>query len=92
MWGDRVNKMYVYCLSFILLSFSSRATLRPFETKDGRFNFVLAGGQVDTHAASQNRDSFIKAFVEVSGRSDIEFGDLICISYYQSVDILKKFV
>ena len=42
----------------------------------------MAGTQFDHQLVASSREEFIKAFYEVSGRTDIEFGKLIWISNY----------
>ncbi|KAJ7590558.1 monooxygenase [Mycena floridula] len=71
-------------------------SLRPFEIDgDDRFNFITMGvsdHRLDRQEASQTRDDFIKLFYQVSGRTDIEFGELIWISKFQpNVRIVDKF-
>ncbi|KAF9017765.1 hypothetical protein BDZ89DRAFT_1103732 [Hymenopellis radicata] len=66
-WGDRINGMI---------------TMRAFETHDGRFNFMVAGKDVDTALAGSSREGFIQTFEKITGRTDIEFGDLIWLSVY----------
>ncbi|KAK0466826.1 FAD binding domain-containing protein [Desarmillaria tabescens] len=58
-------------------------TLRPFETKDDKYTFICMGRGLDAAKMSSGRDEFIKEFYETSGRTDIEFGDLIWISNFQ---------
>lgn len=58
-------------------------TLRPFETKDDdKYTFICMGRELDAAKMSSGREEFIKVFYETSGRTDIEFGDLIWISHF----------
>ncbi|KAG7445126.1 uncharacterized protein BT62DRAFT_951494 [Guyanagaster necrorhizus] len=59
-------------------------TLRPFETKDDdKYTFICLGRDLDFEKMASSREEFIKGFYETSGRTDIEFGDLIWISNFQ---------
>ncbi|KAK0202449.1 FAD binding domain-containing protein [Desarmillaria ectypa] len=59
-------------------------SLRPFETKDDdKYTFICMGRDLDTDKMASGREEFIKAFYQISGRTDIEFGDLIWISNFQ---------
>ncbi|KAK0239286.1 FAD binding domain-containing protein [Armillaria nabsnona] len=58
-------------------------TLRPFETKDDdKYTFICMGRELDAAKMASGREEFIKVFYETSGRTDIEFGDLIWISNF----------
>ncbi len=59
--------------------------MRAFETNDGRFNFVCGGKEVDTVVTGGSREGFIKTFQKISGRTDIEFGELIWLSVFTYV-------
>lgn len=57
--------------------------MRPFETlDDDRYSF-MAAGQIDHAKVASNREEYIQAFYETTGRTDIEFGDLIWISDFR---------
>lgn len=59
-------------------------SLRPFETKDDdKYNFICMGRELDADKMASGREEFIKVFYETSGRTDVEFGDLIWISNFQ---------
>ncbi|KAF8806911.1 hypothetical protein BYT27DRAFT_7161509 [Phlegmacium glaucopus] len=62
---------------------SNTAMLRPSGQDEDVFNFVLAGPDVDNDKAATSREELIKAFHAISGRTDIVFGDLICIAKYR---------
>ncbi|KIY61335.1 hypothetical protein CYLTODRAFT_427586 [Cylindrobasidium torrendii FP15055 ss-10] len=66
-WGDRVKKL---------------ATIRPHETNDGRWCFMLGGTELDTVNAAYSRETFIEAFGSISGQTNIEFGDLIWLTRF----------
>ncbi|KAF9017766.1 hypothetical protein BDZ89DRAFT_1074518 [Hymenopellis radicata] len=71
---------------------SGMVTMRAFETNDGRFNFLCGGKEVDTAVAGGSREGFIKTFQKISGRTDIEFGELIWLSVFTpSVRMAGKF-
>ncbi|SJL13731.1 uncharacterized protein ARMOST_17179 [Armillaria ostoyae] len=58
--------------------------LRPFETRDDdKYNFICMGRELDADKMASGREEFIKTFYEISGRTDVEFGDLIWISNFQ---------
>ncbi|PBK69099.1 hypothetical protein ARMSODRAFT_957421 [Armillaria solidipes] len=58
-------------------------TLRAFETKDDdKYTFICMGRELDAAKMASGREEFIKVFYETSGRTDIEFGDLIWISNF----------
>jgi hypothetical protein len=55
-------------------------SLRPFEIEDDdRYNFILAGRNLEEITT---REELVKAFCNITGRQDMEFGDLIWISKY----------
>ncbi|KAF8868701.1 FAD binding domain-containing protein [Mucidula mucida] len=67
-------------------------TMRAFESHDGRFNFMVAGKDVDTALSGSSREGFIKTFENITGRTDIEFGELIWLSIYTpKVRMINKF-
>ncbi|KAK0188554.1 FAD binding domain-containing protein [Armillaria mellea] len=59
-------------------------TLRRFETGDtDKYNFFCMGRDLDAEKMGSSREEFIKAFYEITGRTDIEFGDVIWLSSFQ---------
>ncbi len=68
----------------LVLTHLISVTLRPFETKDDdKYTFICMGRELDAAKMASGREEFIKVFYETSGRTDIEFGDLIWISNFQ---------
>ncbi|KAJ8096421.1 hypothetical protein PM082_011584 [Marasmius tenuissimus] len=55
---------------------SSFLSLRPFETDDDRYSFLVGGTKVDIHKVNDNCNELFKHISSVIGR-DIEFGELI---------------
>ncbi|KAK0466857.1 FAD binding domain-containing protein [Desarmillaria tabescens] len=59
-------------------------TLRGFETKDtDKYNIFCMGRDLDANQMASSREEFVKAFYEITGRTDIEFGDVIWLSNFQ---------
>ncbi|KAK0188527.1 hypothetical protein F5146DRAFT_1122701 [Armillaria mellea] len=44
---------------------------------DNKYQFFITGYKLDTTEAASGRDAFIKEFYAISGRTDIEFGELV---------------
>ncbi|KAK7445129.1 hypothetical protein VKT23_014997 [Stygiomarasmius scandens] len=59
--------------------------VRPFTTNQGddRFNFFMGGPEIDITRVSSSRDELIKTFQEVTGRNDLEFGELLWQSQWR---------
>ncbi|PBK76206.1 monooxygenase [Armillaria solidipes] len=77
-WGDASRKM---------------ASLRPYEIPgDDRCYYLGGGVEADRDLMTSSREEFIKSFYEVSGRTDIEFGDLIYLRPYRpNIRMVDKF-
>ncbi|SJL13702.1 uncharacterized protein ARMOST_17150 [Armillaria ostoyae] len=59
-------------------------TLRSFETRDtDKYNIFCMGRDLDAEKMGSGREEFIRAFYEITGRTDIEFGDVIWLSNFQ---------
>ncbi|KAK0188523.1 FAD binding domain-containing protein [Armillaria mellea] len=52
---------------------------------DNKYQFFITGHKLDTTEAASGRDAFIKEFYAISGRTDIEFGELVWISNFRGV-------
>ncbi|KAK0501681.1 FAD binding domain-containing protein [Armillaria luteobubalina] len=48
-----------------------------------KYQFFISGHQLDTTAVASGREAFIKEFYAISGRTDIEFGELVWISNFR---------
>lgn len=60
--------------------------MRPFEIEhDDRFNFMIGGSQIDHPKTASSREELMKTFYEVSGRTDIEFGELLWMGLWRSI-------
>lgn len=57
-----------------------RAILRPSGQDEDVFHFLLAGPDVDNEKVITSREELYKAFYSISRRTDILFGDLVCMS------------
>ncbi|KAK0469981.1 FAD binding domain-containing protein [Desarmillaria tabescens] len=68
-------------------------SLRPFEIKDDdRYNFMMGGLDIDHDKVASSREELIKLFYEVSGRRDVEFGDLIWMGIWRpNIRMVDKF-
>ncbi|KAK0239563.1 FAD binding domain-containing protein [Armillaria nabsnona] len=77
-WGDASKKM---------------ASLRPYEIPNDDRCYYLGGGvEADPDVMVSSREEFIKSFYEISGRTDIDFGDLIYLRPYRpNVRMVDKF-
>ncbi|KAK0463588.1 FAD binding domain-containing protein [Desarmillaria tabescens] len=77
-WGDASKKM---------------ASLRPYEIPNDDRCYYLGGGvEADPDLMVSSREEFIKSFYEISGRTDIDFGELIYLRPYRpNVRMVDKF-
>ena len=57
--------------------------LRSSRKGDNFFLIVVAGPKLNREKASSSREELIKAFYEITGRTDIEFGELVHIALYR---------
>ncbi|KAK0466822.1 FAD binding domain-containing protein [Desarmillaria tabescens] len=58
--------------------------IRPSEDRPAnKYQFFLMGHQLDATAAASGREAFLKEFYAISGRTDIEFGELVWISNFR---------
>ncbi|KAG7094588.1 hypothetical protein E1B28_005413 [Marasmius oreades] len=68
------------------------ASLRPASVGGSRATFMIGGKNVDTSKVSASEEEFIKAFHDVTGRTDIEFGNLIWMGTWRlNVRMTDKF-
>ncbi|RDB24256.1 Pentachlorophenol 4-monooxygenase [Hypsizygus marmoreus] len=64
----------------------------PFETEDGRYNFMVGGAELDHTKIASSCEELIKVFQEVSGRTDVEFSDLIWMGIWRpNIRMTKSF-
>ncbi|KAF9259569.1 hypothetical protein L218DRAFT_1003646 [Marasmius fiardii PR-910] len=71
---------------------SRMAMMHPITSRSDGFTFMIAGKDVDTAKVSSSTEEFTKAFHDISGRSDIEFGELIWIGVWRlNVRMVQKF-
>ncbi|KAG7094576.1 hypothetical protein E1B28_005403 [Marasmius oreades] len=71
---------------------SHRATVIPASFGDDRFTFTIGGDRVDLERVSSSKGEFIKAFQDITGRTDIEFGDLIYMGTWRlNIRMTDKF-
>ncbi|KAK0501675.1 FAD binding domain-containing protein [Armillaria luteobubalina] len=68
-YGDMTNK-----------SVTIRSSEDPTVNK---YQFFITGHQLDTTTVASGREAFIKEFYAISGRTDIEFGELVWISNFR---------
>ncbi|KAF9463798.1 FAD binding domain-containing protein [Collybia nuda] len=60
------------------------AAMRPYEIDgDDRFTFMVGGSEIDHSKAVSSREEFIRTFYEISGRTDIEFGELVWMGLWR---------
>ncbi|KAK0489261.1 FAD binding domain-containing protein [Armillaria novae-zelandiae] len=56
----------------------------PFESKDNdKYSVLYLGRDLDATKAASSEEEFIKVFYDITGRTDVEFGDLIWASAFQ---------
>ncbi|KAJ3971607.1 FAD binding domain-containing protein [Lentinula raphanica] len=56
------------------------------------YQFFLVGAELDSVKISSNREEFIKAFHEITGRRDIGFGELVWIGLWRpNIRMVDKF-
>ncbi len=55
-----------------------------------KYQFFVTGHQLDATTVASGRDAFIKEFYAISGRTDIEFGELVWISNFRGVFSRRK--
>ncbi|KAE9407920.1 hypothetical protein BT96DRAFT_914279, partial [Gymnopus androsaceus JB14] len=77
MWGSNDHKVF---------------TLRPYEIKgDDRYTFMVGGNDLDFNRVS-SREDLIETFYQVTGRKDIDFGDLIWMGIWRpNIRLADKF-
>ena len=58
--------------------------MRPSEDQDlSRLALMVGGLEIDNEMTASNREEFIKVFQEISGRTDIEFGELVTLGVFR---------
>ena len=57
--------------------------LRPSGQDEDVFNLLMAGPGVDRNKVLTSREELVKTFYSITKRTDILFGDLVCISKYR---------
>ncbi|KAK0436890.1 FAD binding domain-containing protein [Armillaria borealis] len=68
-------------------------TIRPSEDPTAnKYQFFVSGHQIDATEIASGRDAFIKEFYAISGRTDIEFGELVWISNFRGVFSRREYV
>ncbi|KAL1672846.1 FAD binding domain-containing protein [Schizophyllum commune] len=68
-WGDAKSKLVM---------------MRPSEDQDlNRLALMVGGPDIDNEKTASSREEFIKVFQEISGRSDIEFGELVTLGVFR---------
>ncbi|KAG7445128.1 uncharacterized protein BT62DRAFT_211533 [Guyanagaster necrorhizus] len=67
--------------------------IRPSEDPAAnKYQFFAMGPQLDMTTVASGREAFIKEFYAVSGRTDIEFGELVWISNFRpNIRMVDKF-
>ncbi|KAK0501643.1 FAD binding domain-containing protein [Armillaria luteobubalina] len=56
----------------------------PFESKDNdKYTVLYLGRDLEATKAASSEEEFIKVFYDITGRTDVEFGDLIWASTFQ---------
>ncbi|KAL0567907.1 hypothetical protein V5O48_014084 [Marasmius crinis-equi] len=53
------------------------ATFRSIRPDSDKHTFIVGGANVDIVKVSSSREEFVKTFHDITGRTDIEFGELI---------------
>ncbi|KAK0214928.1 FAD binding domain-containing protein [Armillaria fumosa] len=67
-------------------STTKSVTIRSSEDPTvNKYQFFIMGHQMDTTTVASGREAFIKEFYAISGRTDIEFGELVWISNFRGV-------
>lgn len=94
-WGNNwLEKMYDPLSTTFVLNLSNigcRVAMRPFEIEDDdRFNFMIGGSEIDHAKTASSREELLKTFYEVSGRTDIEFGELLWMGLWRLVQLTRK--
>ena len=57
--------------------------LRPSSQDGDVYNFILGGPNIDYEKISTSTEGFAKLFYSLTKRTDILFGDIICVSKYR---------
>ena len=57
--------------------------LRPSSQDKDVYNFILGGPNIDYDQISTSSEGFAKLFYSLTKRTDILFGDIICVSKYR---------
>ncbi|KAK0466837.1 FAD binding domain-containing protein [Desarmillaria tabescens] len=70
LWGEAATKSVI---------------LAAYDTGDtGEYGVVCMGRDLDADKMASSREEFVKAVYEITGRTDIEFGDVINLSSFQT--------
>ncbi|KAK0239289.1 FAD binding domain-containing protein [Armillaria nabsnona] len=56
-----------------------------------KYQFFVTGHQLDATTVASRREAFIKEFYAISGRTDIEFGELVWISNLPNIRMVDKY-
>ncbi|KAF9463799.1 FAD binding domain-containing protein [Collybia nuda] len=67
--------------------------MRPSEIDDDdRFNFMVGGSEIDHTKSASSREELIKTFYKISGRTDVEFGELVWMGLWRpNIRMVDKF-
>ncbi|TRM66351.1 FAD binding domain-containing protein [Schizophyllum amplum] len=77
-WGDIKSKIVM---------------LRPCEAPDDdKVTLLLMGGGLDYEKIASSADEFVKVFYEISGRTDIQFGEAVWLSVFKpNIRMVQQF-
>ena len=58
--------------------------MRPSEDQDlNRLALMVGGPEIDNEKTASSREEFIKVFQEISGRTDMKFGELVTLRVFR---------
>ncbi|KAL1742351.1 FAD binding domain-containing protein [Schizophyllum fasciatum] len=72
---------------------SKEVRLRPAEAQDQyRLGVIVSGPEVDFEKVASSREEFVNFFYELSGRRDIQFGELVALNVFRpNIRMVDKF-
>ncbi|KAM6497340.1 FAD binding domain containing protein [Amanita muscaria] len=75
-WGNPIDRM---------------VTILPWKNRDGVFTVMMYGCKLDRVRVSSSREELIKEVYDITGRTDIQFGDMLWISqYHPNIRMVSK--
>jgi FAD binding domain len=88
----RVRRKLLCYVFYSYMSLNRVILLRPSGQDEDVFNLLMAGPGVDRDKVLTSREELVKTFYSITKRTDILFGDLVCISKYRSAGFVIPYM